>query len=186
MAILSNGNPIPSRNIDYFNFDREFFGDLSPNQREYQPFILDLVTREKLFFQTIPREIIQKGESNFVAIATAGRNNPSYHYTGSEDSLDFVLTFYSNHYSRVDVVKKCKWLEALTKNDGYDNKPHEVVLAMGNLYKNSRWIVTQANPAYSLFNRQYAMLPGQATVEMTLKRITESNRLRSEILRYDT
>lgn len=151
-----------------------------------QPFLLDLVTLEKLFFQSLPKELIYQPTANWVAILTPGRNNAVYQYTGSEDILEFTLSWYGDDQWRSDVLRKCKWLEALTKNDGYDNPPHPVLLAFGRMFKGSKWIVEKASSNFSLFNREYNMLPQLAITEITLKRIHEGNRRRSEILNLNT
>lgn len=140
-----------------------------------QPYIVDLVTLDSLGFQNVPRDLVYEPNSSFVALESPGRNNPLYHYTGSEDTLQFTLSWYSDHASRADVITNCKWLEALSKNDGYDNKPHPVRLVWGELFTQSKWLVTSAKYTLTLFDRPIGMLPKLASQELILKRITDDN-----------
>lgn len=162
------------------------FGDDIFQFKENQPCLVDLTTLQRLYLQTIPKEIRNNIESTWVAIASMGRNNPFYHFTGSEDTIEFEITWYCQQESRQDVIKKCKWLESLTKNDGYDNKPPEVKFIFGDLYKDSKFIVTKAPYSLGLFSRPYMMMPTLAIQQITLKRITEDNRKRTDILKYTT
>jgi hypothetical protein len=177
---------LPGRGLNYTDYSREFYGDLSPIQKPNQPFIYDLVTKEKLFLQGLPTEIAEAPDSEFVAIRTPGRNNPRYHYTGGEDVIPVSISFYCDHESRQDVISKVKWLQALTRNDGYAKGPHTILFCFGAMYKGSKCICTHAIPTYSNWNREYFMFPAVARVELTLKRVTDENRTRANILKYDT
>lgn len=152
----------------------------------HQPFLVDTVTKEVLFFQSIPTEVEINPEPNWVALAAPGRNNPLYQYAGGEDSVEFELTWYANEEGKQDVLKKCKWLESLTKNDGYDNPPHPVILVFGNLFKQSKWIVYSAPYKIGLFDRPLGMMPSYASQRIILKRVTELNRSRADVLNLET
>lgn len=167
-------------------FDDIAFQDGLQDKRPNQPYILDLVTKQRLFLQTVPMELNYGSEGAWATIAPVGMNNPFYHYTGSEDTLTFSITWYSDEENRQDVIKKCKWIESLTKNDGYENKPHPVQFIMGDLYRNAKWIVYSAPYKMANFNREFGMMPQFASQEITLKRISPINRMRSDILKYDT
>jgi hypothetical protein len=84
------------------------------------------------------------------------------------------------------VIKKVKWLQALGKNNGYEEAPHEVLFSFGVLFKGSKWIVPKVIPTFKHFNREYLMLPMYAAAAITMKRVTEENRKRANILKYDT
>lgn len=172
-------NPIygfTDRNQQQQNFNP---GD---NGKPGQPYFVDLVTLEKLFLQTMPMELDYDPQANFVAIASAGRNLAIYHYTGGEDKLEFTFSWYGNDASRQDVMGKVKWLEALTRNDGYDNKPHPVQFIMGDLFRDAQWIVKHAGYKLSHYNRQYGMMPQLASQTIVLLRTGELNRSRADIL----
>lgn len=142
----------------------------------------------------IPDNLSYNISSTFVGIASFGRNNPYYHYAGSEDSLSFTIDWFSLKNSREDVIFYCRWLEALTKADAYDETPHRIKLSWGNdnlLFDNSTWIVESASYELSQFINAYrkddivtkvGLLPQQAFQKVVLKRITESNLTSSEII----
>lgn len=178
------GNGIPYRKIAAQIVEQDILNGINTRQRNNQPFILDLVTLEKLFFQTIPLEIQVNPDSKFIAIESPGRNNPLYQYTGSEDTIEFTITWYCDDPSRQDVIRRCKWLEALSKNNGYDEKPHLVQLVYGDLFKDSKFIVEKAPYKLARFNREFSMLPGFAEQMVTLKRVADRNFTRTEIIKY--
>jgi hypothetical protein len=160
-------------------------------------YILDKVTGEYLEIQFVPLEISYNPESKFIPIASPGRNNALYHYTGSEDTLSFTLDWHSIDTNREDVIQKCRWMEALTKNDGLALPPHYVSLIWGqsissdsrprvSLFGDSEidntWLVVSAPYRLSLFHGEYNMLPIQAYQEVTLKRVVPYSRSRDLIL----
>lgn len=151
-----------------------------------QPYILDMVTGTKLKLQVVPLDLEYEPETTWNVVASPGRNNPLYQYTGGEDTLTFSLTWYAQEKTREDVLTQVKWLESLSKNDGYDNKPHRIQFVMGTLYSNASFIVFSAKYKLSLFQRPYNMMPTLATQELILKRVTQFNRGSSDIQRIDT
>lgn len=156
-------------------------------QKPNQPYILDLVTLERLYFQNIPNDHKYNPDASWAVIASPGRNTPIYLYDGSEDVLSFTLSWYCEESDRQDVLTKVKWLESLTKNDGYDNKPHPVQCVWGQMYRDAKWIVFSAGPInWGLHDRQFGMLPKLATQELVLKRIAEVNRTRADVLNIYT
>lgn len=143
----------------------------------------------------VPSELNYSPESNFVGIASFGRNNPFYQFTGSEDTLTFEIDWFSREQNREDVIFNCRWLEALTKGDAYDDVPHRVLLSWGQdnkLFIDSEWLVVAAPYRLSDFVRGYTgengeiitvgMLPQQAYQSITLKRITKLNRTTKQII----
>lgn len=175
-----------SRNNNSIDANNVFLGETDQYFKINQPYILDMVTLERLFFQTIPPNLDMNPESKWATLEAPGRNNPLYAYGGSEDTLKFSITWYANSASRQDVLLKCKWLESLTKNNGYDEKPHRVKFIMGQLFQDANWIIETAPYKLGQFNREIGMLPCFATQELTLKRITVNNRTRAEILKIDS
>lgn len=151
-----------------------------------QPYILDMVTGKKLTLQVVPLELEYDPETSWNVVAAPGRNNPLYQYTGGEDTLTFSLTWYAQEKTREDVLTQVKWLESLSKNDGYDNKPHRIQFVMGTLYSNANFIIFSAKYKLSLFQRPYNMMPTLATQELVLKRVSQFNRGSSDIQRIDT
>lgn len=144
----------------------------------------------------VPRELVYYPESSFVGIASFGRNNPYYQFTGSEDTLTFTIDWHSNQLDRKDVIANCRWVEALTKGDGYRGTPHRVELIWGednSLFSGVTWAVVSAPYTLSQFVKGYrdpqngsvvnvGMLPQQAIQTVTLKRLTSHNLLSQEII----
>lgn len=148
-------------------------------------FIIDTVTNERLKLQWVPKEIDYTPESEFVKIASPGRNNPFYHYGGSEDTLVLELDWHSTDNTRAETIANCRWIESFTKNDGWEEGPHPVILSWGeNLFNQGMgeaWLIVSAPYKLSQFDKPHDMFPVQAYQTITLKRITEFNRSRNDI-----
>lgn len=143
----------------------------------------------------IPNELSFNMDSKFVAIATVGRNNSFYHYTGSEDELEFTIDWFSDTFHVEDVIFNCRWLEALTKTDGYGT-PHRVKIMWGKddrLLRDDIWLLVSAPYKLSQFNRGYidpdtrdyistSLLPRQAYQTCKFKKISKSNLKYKEIM----
>lgn len=162
--------------------------DLSPDNtyKPHEIYIIDVENQERLRIQNVPLELDYNPESTFAAINTIGRNNPFYHYTGSEDTLTFDLSWYGEESDRTDVIKKCRWLESFTKNNAYDHEPHRVILSFGTLFENCLWLITAAPYKMSLYHKQFGMLPTLAYQSITMKRVVEKNLTWKEIRAYPT
>lgn len=144
---------------------------------------------------TVPLELSYSMNSRFIAIATIGRNNPHYHYTGSEDQLEFTVDWFSDSFGFEDVIFNCRWLETLTKNNRY-KKPHRIKLQWGNddrLFQDDIWLLVHAPYKMKQFNRGYkepgsgkfistSLLPACATQTLKFKRVTKGSLLYSEIM----
>lgn len=152
----------------------------------------------------VPRELNYVPESKFVGIASFGTNNPIYQFTGSEDTLTFEIDWFSDQENRRDVIFNCRWLEALTKGDAYQEAPHRVKIVWGGqqtggnewedpqgLWEDSVWVLVSAPYRLSQFNRGYMkdgryvsthMLPQQAYQTVTFKRVTTYNRSSQDII----
>jgi len=143
----------------------------------------------------IPTELSYNPDSVFAAIKPIGRNNAKYHYTGSEDKLEFEIDWHSFTQSRDDVISKCRMIEALSKGDGYNNPPHRVILQWGTndiLFKDYIFLVISASYWFLHFNKAQVnqqsgiiertnMLPIQAYQKVILARVTRTNLLSNEI-----
>lgn len=151
------------------------------DQRENQPFIMDDKTLEVLYLQTIPSEIEVGPDMSWVAVAASGRNVPLYQYTGAEDTIKFTVTFYSNRIDGKDVWRKIKWLQSF-KNDGYKDPVHLVRFVFGELFRKSKFVLYATPARISNFHRDKGMMPALASIDIELKRVSEFNQLRSEML----
>ena len=154
-------------------------------RKENQPFIMDLESGETLFLQGLPMEINHDAENNFSAIKAMGRNNPLYHFTGSEDSVKFTISWYSQEKDKEDVLRNCKWLYSKCKNNGLLGPPPLLTLSFGRLFRGSKWLLTSANFTTRLFDRSVEMLPKLATQNLEFKRVKETNITRKDYLSLD-
>lgn len=150
---------------------------------------------ESITLPFVPRELSYEPSSKFVGIATMGRNNPHYHFTGSEDVLQFDIDWFSSQDDRKDVINNCRWVEALSKADGYTEAPHRIKLVWSEndlLFADQTWLVTAAPYKLTDFVKGYknqsgqivkvGMLPQQAYQQVTLKRVASHNLNASEII----
>jgi len=182
---MSNG-PTPTSNLGRYDFIAAATDPNSPAARLNQPYLLDMETCDSLFFQTIPLEINYDPGQSWVTVAPPGRNNPLYQYTGAEDTINFIFSWYSNEEDRQDVMRALKWIEAASKNNGYNEKPHRVKLMFGKLFSDAEWIIFSSPSRLSLFDRTNDMMPRLMYHEITLKRIMTTNRTSNMIRKIDT
>lgn len=142
----------------------------------------------------IPKELKYSPTSHFAVIKPMGRNTPLYHFTGAEDKLDFEIDWYSFNDDRMDVITNCRILEALSKGDGYEGKPHRVILQWGDndkLFKDHTFIVVSAPYVLTQFSKGHinadkvlvrtSMMPVQARQTVTLARVADDNLTHLEI-----
>ena len=177
-AMQDNAQPLnvpnKTRNRDWITFiDIDHKRDGSP-QKTY-----DYIT-----IPTIPYELEYSSESSLQSLASFGRNNPFYQYTGSEDTLSFTLDFYSKVDAKDDVIYWCRWLEAMAKADGYKGGLHRILLQWGKddrLFAKDTWFISKANYKLSQFQVHRSMLPAQAFMDITLVRVVDHNRTTQEI-----
>lgn len=150
----------------------------SDNQKVHkpnQPYLLNTQNNEVLMFQTIPLQISVDPSTQWAVLASMGRNNPGFQFTGAEDTISFTLTFYSDEENKQDVIKTLKKIEAWSKPDGYKAKVPLIQFVMGSLFKDSRFIIFSCPYTMGLFDRQKNMLPCQATMDLTLKKVANTN-----------
>jgi hypothetical protein len=149
-------------------------------------YIIDLDTGEKLGLQGIPLKIPYNPESTFASIKPYGRNNPKLHYVGSEDTLTLELSWWATDEDKMDVILKCKWLESMTKSDGFKGRPHYAHLMFGGMYREAKWVIISAPYEIGLFDELKQMRPDHATQQVTMKRVTDTNRTLEEINNWRT
>jgi hypothetical protein len=186
-----------SYNPDYNgnNYNRIVTDTITIVDIDHEPKHNDTRGYSSITLPFVPRELSYQASSKFIGIATMGRNTPYYQFTGSEDSLQFDIDWFANDNDRKDVINSCRWLEALSKSDGYEETPHRVKLVWGQddlLFQDDIWIVTEANYSLTDFVKAYkdsnnnvvrvGMLPQQALQKITLKRLSDNNRRSSEVI----
>ena len=159
-----------------------FFADIDQNPKPNQPLILDTVTLQKIYLQTIPQELMISPESSFATVNAPGANIPRYHFTGGEDIIQFVITWYAMRESKSDVLARCKFVESLARADGSRAGVRPVKFIFGRMFIDSTFIVSAAPYRLSLFDRSKDMYPTLAIQEITLKRVSNTNPTRNDIL----
>jgi hypothetical protein len=168
--------------------------------------IVDLSTMSRIYLQFVPDELEYEPQSNIEAIASFGRNLPNYHFSGGEDTLKFEIRWVAQASSKNpnqkfetlddlefhlsepdenlqrDVITRCKWLESLTKPNGYQGKLPEVAFLFGDMFVNAKWIVAAAPYKMSMFDGAQGLFPRIATQSITLKRVQDTNQTTQNIL----
>lgn len=147
-------------------------------------YIIDLDTGEYLGLQGMPKDLNYDPNTKFTAVGSPGRNNPLYIFSGSEDVLEFKLSWFTTQDDRIDVISRCKWLEIMSKADGYKGRPHFVKFKWGSLFANSTWIVTSAKYTLSTFNAAKDFLPQSAEQTVGLRRVVPTNPTHDQIANY--
>ena len=171
------------------------YEELDPLSTQHQGYfkkdlgLVDLDTLERLNFQTVPQNLEYVPNANFHSINTVGRNNPEYHYTGGSDVLSFTLTWYSDRLQsgaldteKTGVLTHCKWIEARSRNDGYNAEPPRVKLIWGSTrYTDATWLIQSSQYTTKLPDAQNDYLPTHAVQNITLIRVTEENSTKEQI-----
>lgn len=114
--------------------------------------------------QFTPNNIEYKPESNFAAIKTQGRNNPFYHYTGSEDTVTFDIEWLADQADISRTLMRARLLESWTKADGDLGRPPVVKIDWaGNMFADATWFLVSAQYTMRNFMRVYShnIYPGE-------------------------
>lgn len=145
-----------------------------------------------IILQNRPNEVDFRGETTWATIKSMGRNTPMYHYTGSEDIIQFNVSWFSNDPSNQDdVVNKCRLLESWSKSNGYVTSPPILKIQWGNsnLFENQSYFLSSATYTLKNFRNAYRtripgkkssiyngrLLPMVATQELIFKRVSGRN-----------
>lgn len=149
---------------------------------DHDVMLVDLDSGEKIHFQGLPNTLDINPNTEWATIRPFGRNNPHYHFTGSEDEIQFEVSWYAEKEDKSDVIEKCKWVESLSRADGYTGRPHIVGLIWGDLYRKQKFIMFSAPYRLALFDAEKGYKPTVATQIITLKRVTDKNLSLKQIL----
>ena len=153
--------------------------------------------------QNRPPELDFRGETTWATIKSMGRNTPMYHYTGSEDIIQFNVSWYCNDPNNPEeVLNKCRLLEAWSKSNGYQSAPPIVKIEWGDsgIFNNHYYIIISAT--YTLKNFQNGsrirvpgkpatfgngrLLPAAATQELIFKRVSAYNLSYGDFINSDS
>lgn len=150
--------------------------------------------------QNRPPSIDYRGETTWATIKSMGRNTPMYHYTGSEDIVQFNVSWYCNDPDNpAEVITKCKLLESWSKSNAYQSAPPILQIQWGNsdIFEDHYYILTSAT--YSLSNFRNAsrqrmkssvdiredldLYPSSATQELIFKRVSSYSLSHEDIVK---
>lgn len=150
---------------------------------------------EFIVIQNRPNKLEFRGETTWATIKSMGRNTPMYHYTGSEDVIQFNISWYCDDPDhRDEVINKCRFLEAWSKSNGYEAAPPVLMIEWGNsgIFDGHFYILTSATYSLDNFNNYYQdgnrmakdgrLLPSTATQELIFKRVSSTNLSWNDIL----
>lgn len=162
------------------------------NLNEIRIYNLNIDPIKYITLQNRPPELEFRGETTWATIKSMGRNTPMYHYTGSEDIIQFNVSWYaSDPNNPEEVLSKCRLLESWTKSNGYQASPPILKIEWGKsgIFEDHSYILTSAT--YTLKNFQNAsrvrvpgqpaqyrdgrLLPATATQELIFKRVSAYN-----------
>mgnify|MGYP003602387891 CR=1 FL=1 len=141
----------------------------------------------QIVFQTIPLQIRADQNTQWNQVRGIGMNNPFQIYTGSEDTINFEVSWYcTRDEDRTDVINKCKLLESWSKANGYLASPPILKLVWGDsdLYSNDLFILSAAPYQLSNFQKfakkgdtvlNLGLYPNTAVQQITLKRVSLTN-----------
>lgn len=117
--------------------------------------------------QTVPKELEINSEGTWAVINSMGRNTPMYHYTGSETTLQFSISWYSNDRANPqDVLAKCRLLEMWSKSNGYQQSPPLLQIMFGdsgmfsNLQKDGQTKISEGTQYYWILQSASYKLSG--------------------------
>lgn len=140
--------------------------------------------------QNRPLSFDYRGETTWATIKSMGRNTPMYHYTGSEDIIQFNISWYCDDPDNpAEVITKCRLLESWTKSNGYQAAPPLLKIQWGNstMFRDQLYILTSAtytvkdfrNAARTrvkgsvIIQEDLDLYPASATQELIFKRVSD-------------
>lgn len=172
-------------------------------QNEINIYNLSTNPTQSITLQNRPPELDFRGETTWAIIKSMGRNTPMYHYTGSEDIIQFNVSWYCNSLENPEeVLNKCRLLEAWTKSNGYQAAPPILTIEWGDsgLFDNHYYILTSATYTLKNFQNGYRvrvpgkpatfgngkLLPATATQELIFKRVSAYNLSYGDFINSDS
>lgn len=147
----------------------------------------------------IPTTLTYTPSSTMTPIKVLGVNNPTFHFGGSNDVLEFKIDWYG--YRQAPVLAKCRFIESLTKADGWASGPPSISIDWGGgpMFDYHRFVVTKAAYILKTFTpnkwvevpgngsagtyESHNLLPVHASQTVVMNRITTSQLTHKEIRR---
>lgn len=190
--------------INRRNYIEEKFKALesTPKARQNDIIIFNLSVSpyQSITLQNRPDELKVDPKSTWATVASMGRNNPFYLYTGGEDTISFDISWFVNDPARRDeVVAKCRLLESWTKADGYNAAPPILLIKWGGsgIFDNDNFILESAPYTLTHFQdrtrskadeyykgqiQDLKLYPNCAKQTLTFKKVTPSNITHAQIV----
>lgn len=159
-------------------------GRVKLSTTEGRLYFIALGSLDRLDIQFVPDQLTINRNPNIANIQVIGRNNPIYHFISGDTVLNFELDFHAMEENRQDVIRKCRWMEHLAYNNGFQQEPEKVKLVFGDVFRDEVWTVTRVSYSLSNFNKQKGFLPQQAYVQVQLS-LDPVNNLGWEDIRSD-
>lgn len=158
-----------------------------------------------IILQNRPLSLDYRGETTWATIKSMGRNTPMYHYTGSEDILQFNISWFCNDPDNPnEVLYKCRLLEMWTKSNGYQAGPPILSIEWGtsDMFLGHKYILSSATYTLSNFRNAYrkrnsnglkphqeviglGLNPAAATQELIFRRVSAYNLSNTDIVTLD-
>lgn len=163
-------------------------------------FNLSVSPYQSITLQNRPDELKVDPKSSWATVASMGRNNPFYLYTGGEDTISFDISwFVSDPTRRDEVVAKCRLLESWTKANGYQAAPPVLLIKWGGsgIFDNDNFILESAPYTLTHFQdramgkadeyykgqiQDLKLYPNCAKQTLTFKKVTASNITHAQIV----
>lgn len=210
--IVEPGQPILESKVSYgedgiATADTKVHDDLMAQKPQNDIIIYNISESpyQKVIIQNRPSKLEFRGETSWASIKSFGRNTPMYHFTGSEDVIQFNISWFCNDPNNPDeVVNKCRFLEAWTKSNGYKAAPPilQIQWGSGDIFAGHYYILTSATYTLQNFNNGYRkfstvngkkqvevvdgkLYPSSATQELIFKRVSAYNLEYDDILPQD-
>lgn len=131
-------------------------------------YFIELDTLDRLEIQFIPDDITIARTPAISLLQVIGKNLGNLQYAGGETLMTLTLDFYAEEEHRRDVIRRCKWLESLQYNNGYESPPSKVKMIFGDLFRDDVWTVKSVVYKLSQFHKQKGYMPQQAYVDVIL------------------
>lgn len=135
--------------------------------------LIDSIDGTKIEFQYIPEKINRDDSPKYAQFDVIGRSHPLYQFvSGGERKVSFELGFHWEQNAQ-EVEQKISWLRSITYPDlggGSDIKkaPHPVILLVGELFKDTIFILKSIKTEYHTLFDQASGLPCYAKASLEL------------------
>lgn len=134
-------------------------------------------------FQFVPSVLNVSREVNLQPIQIVARNTPRYQYMGGSQSYSFSLDFHAETSERRDILSTVKYLESLSYSNANLEDTPIIQVIWGDIFNNQQTFkISGINYSMSEFGGTSDETedlplynPRQATVNLTLVRVSETN-----------